>query len=64
QTDYMSGNPSITAGTGAIVIAGTAEVGTCTITMTPNVNVEAVLWDITSNASTTCYKASTGFPSS
>jgi type IV pilus assembly protein PilA len=64
KTDYMLNNPSITSGTGAIVLNGTAAVGSCTITMTPDINVEAVLWNITSSVSSSCYKASTGFPAS
>jgi type IV pilus assembly protein PilA len=61
QTSYMSAAPTITAGTGDIVLVGTSEVGSCTITMAPQINTEAVLWNITSSASATCYKASTGF---
>ncbi|MEW8658757.1 MAG: prepilin-type N-terminal cleavage/methylation domain-containing protein [Candidatus Thiodiazotropha endolucinida] len=62
QTDYMSAVPAITANTGAIVLAGTAEVGGCTVTMTPNVNVEALLWDIeVTGGGATCGKSNTGF---
>ncbi|MEW8692479.1 MAG: prepilin-type N-terminal cleavage/methylation domain-containing protein [Candidatus Thiodiazotropha endolucinida] len=61
-TDYMSGAPTYTGGN--IVLAGSTEVGGCTVTMTPNVGTEAVLWDIVTTLSTTCYKASTGFDGS
>jgi type IV pilus assembly protein PilA len=62
-TEYMSGDPTITPGTGAIVLSGAAEVGSCEITMTPTPGNEAVLWSITitGGAAEDCHKSSTGF---
>jgi type IV pilus assembly protein PilA len=62
QTEYMSGVPTITAGTGAIVLSGTNEVAGCEVTMTPDPNVEALLWDITvSGGPADCGPSNTGF---
>ncbi|MEW8036787.1 MAG: prepilin-type N-terminal cleavage/methylation domain-containing protein [Candidatus Thiodiazotropha sp.] len=62
QTDYMAGVPTITAGTGAIVLTGTGEVAGCEVTMTPDPNVEALLWDIAvSGGPADCGPSNTGF---
>ncbi|MES9893349.1 MAG: prepilin-type N-terminal cleavage/methylation domain-containing protein [Candidatus Thiodiazotropha endolucinida] len=60
QTEYMDAAPTITAGTGAIVLDGTTEVGDCSVTLTPDPNVEALLWDITTTG-TDCGPSNTGF---
>ena len=45
--------------TGAIVIAGTAGVGSCTVTMTPTAGTTSVTWAFT-NSGTGCGKSKTG----
>ena len=45
--------------TGAIVIAGTAGVGSCTVTMTPTAGTTSVTWAFT-NTGTGCGKSKTG----
>ena len=52
---------SLTAGTGAIVIAGGAELGNCTVTATPTASTNAMNWTFTSSGGTDCTKAKTGF---
>lgn len=58
QTSYMTAPPTV-AGT-VITIQGTAEVGNCTITMTPAPTNEALLWTIAS-AGANCGRSNTGF---
>ena len=48
-----------TSTTGAIVIAGTAGVGSCTLTMTPTAGTTSVTWAFT-NSGTGCGKSKTG----
>ena len=48
-----------TGTTGAIVIAGTAGVGSCTVTMTPTAGTTSVTWAFT-NTGTGCGKSKTG----
>ena len=48
-----------TGTTGAIVIAGTAGVGSCTVTMTPTAGTTSVTWAFT-NSGTGCGKSKTG----
>ena len=48
-----------TATTGAMVLVGTAAVGSCTVTITPQVSATAVTWGYT-NSGTNCNKAKTG----
>ncbi|MEW8318332.1 MAG: pilin [Candidatus Thiodiazotropha sp.] len=57
-TDYMAADPDVTDG--EITLTGNTEVGDCTITMTPNVTTEAVLWDIVSSGAG-CGRSNTGF---
>ena len=48
-----------TGTTGAIVIAGTAGVGSCTVTMTPTAGTTSVTWAFT-NSAAPCGKSKTG----
>ena len=63
QGDFMSGVPSIEADTAAITIPGNSEVGSCTVTMTPDVDTQAVTWNIevTTTSGDDCGASSTGF---
>jgi hypothetical protein len=58
KTEYMSAVPKAAGHT--ITLVGTAEVGGCTITMTPTATTEAVIWDIVASGSN-CGKSNTGF---
>ena len=55
--------PTITTGTAAIVIVGTAAVGGCTVTITPTLPTagNAVIWTYATTTSATCGKALTGY---
>ena len=55
--------PTITAGTAAIVIIGTATVGGCTVTASPTLPAagNAVIWTYITTTSATCGKALTGY---
>lgn len=55
----VGANLSAISYAGTIVLAGTAAVGSCTVTMTPTAGATAVTWAITSD--TTCGKSKTGF---
>jgi type IV pilus assembly protein PilA len=48
-----------TATTGAMVLLGTAGVGSCTVTITPQVSTTSVTWSYT-NSGTNCGKSKTG----
>jgi len=54
---------TLTSGTAAIVIAGGAELGGCTVTAKPNPSTNAMNWTFTSSGGTDCTKAKTGFGS-
>ncbi len=58
QTSYMSAAPTVAGN--VITLVGTSEVGSCTITMTPNATTEAVLWTIQSSGAG-CGRSNTGF---
>lgn len=51
---------TLTASTGAIVLVGTSEIGTCTVTMTPTPSTNALSWGF-STSGTDCDRAKTGF---
>jgi type IV pilus assembly protein PilA len=58
---YESTAPTLTSGTGAIVLTGNAQAGGCTVTLTPVVNAQAVTWAFTNGASPAgCSRAKTG----
>ncbi|MBT2968558.1 MAG: prepilin-type N-terminal cleavage/methylation domain-containing protein [Candidatus Thiodiazotropha sp. (ex Ctena orbiculata)] len=57
-TSTMDGAPNVAGN--IITIKGNSEVGSCTITMTPNATTEAVLWTIKS-AGAGCGRSNTGF---
>jgi type IV pilus assembly protein PilA len=58
---YMAA-PTLTAGTAAIVLTGTVQVGACVVTITPTETVQALTWTITTAAAPAgCGKSKTGF---
>jgi type IV pilus assembly protein PilA len=57
---YMAA-PAITAGTAAIVLTGTAVVGSCVVTITPTVTPQALTWAYADGAAPAgCNKSVTG----
>lgn len=59
-TVYETAAPTITAGTAAIVMTGTAQASGCTVTMTPTVNPQSIDWTYTDAGAAGCGKARTG----
>ncbi len=60
-TVFEAGVPTITAGTAAIVMTGTAAVGSCVVTLTPTVTPQTIAWAFTDGAAPAgCNKSVTG----
>jgi type IV pilus assembly protein PilA len=60
-TPFESVVPTITAGTAAIVMTGTAAVGSCVVTLTPTVTAQTIAWAFTDGAAPAgCNKSVTG----
>lgn len=55
------GTATLTTGTAAIVIAGSAQAGGCVVTLTPVIGPAALQWQTTLTAAAGCTKATTGF---
>ena len=58
-TQFEAAAPTVTTGTGAIVLTGTAQAGNCTVTLTPTAGSQAVTWSY-SNSGVRCNRARTG----
>lgn len=54
------GTATLTAATAAIVMAGTAQAGSCEVTVTPTPVVGSVQWVYTNTGATPCTRAKTG----
>ncbi len=54
------GSVTVTADTAAIVVTGTAAVGTCVVTFTPTVTATAITWAAVTSG-TNCTKSKTGY---
>ena len=60
-TQFEAGAPTITAGTAAIVMTGSAQVASCVVTITPTVSVQTISWAFSDGAAPAgCNKAVTG----
>jgi type IV pilus assembly protein PilA len=59
-TPFEAGPPTITAGTAAIVMTGTAQIGSCIVTLTPTPNAQTIDWAFTDTGPAGCGKAKTG----
>lgn len=60
-TPFEANAPTIMAGTAAIVMTGTAQVGSCVVTLTPTVTVQSISWAFTDAPTPAgCNRARTG----
>ena len=58
-SQFESIAPTITTGTGAVVLTGSASAGSCVVTLTPTTATQAVIWGY-SNGGPGCGRSKTG----
>jgi len=59
-SQYEAVGPTITAGTGAIVLTGSLPAGNCTVTIAPSAGIQAVSWSYSNGGASGCNRTKTG----